>query len=71
MEGRELPRDFNHLRGVFIPRGAEASDSEGMYRGPAQTRPLGLENTDTKIITPAYCFEMSNRLPAFIEISQR
>eukprot|EP00959_Pyramimonas_sp_CCMP1952_P036418 762408-Pyramimonas_sp.AAC.1 len=43
MEGHELPRDFNHLKGVFIPKGAEASDSEGIYRDPAQSRPLGLK----------------------------
>ena len=45
--------DFNLTLKIFIAKGEEEEDNFKVTRTPESTRPLGLKNTDNKIITSA------------------
>ena len=44
---------FNDALFVFIPKGTEDGDEDGIVRSPCGTRPLGLKNCDVKAISSA------------------
>ncbi|CAK0907052.1 unnamed protein product, partial [Prorocentrum cordatum] len=52
---------FNHLLGVYIPKGEEEGDQDGggCVRDCDKLRPLGLKNTDNKLITATIMFSFS------------
>ena len=50
LQGLPLPLSFNESVAVFPPKGSKEEDATGIWRAPDETRPLGLKNTDAKII---------------------
>eukprot|EP00959_Pyramimonas_sp_CCMP1952_P253573 5298017-Pyramimonas_sp.AAC.1 len=58
--------------GVFIPKGSETEDTlRGCVRAPNNLRPLGLKNTDVKIITGTIVRRLSRALPEVVCKIQR
>eukprot|EP00959_Pyramimonas_sp_CCMP1952_P135433 2833784-Pyramimonas_sp.AAC.2 len=53
LDGHSLGYEYNHMLGVFAPKGSEEGDESGAIRTAGHTRPLGLKNADNKIITAA------------------
>ena len=51
--GLNMMIDFNVTLQVFIAKGDDTHDSVEVMRDPSSTRPLGLKNTDNKIIAGA------------------
>ena len=50
-DGGEVPDDFNCLLAVFIPKGVKDHDTvSSCERTAAETRPLGMKNSDNKIM---------------------
>lgn len=45
-----MPLDFNDTLMTFIPKGEEELDEKEVVRSPESTRPLGLKNSDNKLI---------------------
>ena len=51
--GLPMLPEYNSARFVFISKAPEADDSEKVIRSPMATRPLGLNNDDSKILNSA------------------
>ncbi|CAK0883697.1 unnamed protein product, partial [Prorocentrum cordatum] len=71
LQGSTSSWNFNELLGVFIPKGTEANDAEGVFRDVGDAKPLGLKNTDCTILIGVCCFELSRRVPAGPDSNQR
>eukprot|EP00973_Karenia_brevis_P048127 6679879-Karenia_brevis.AAC.1 len=48
--GHFMTLDFNDTLKIFIPKGEEEGDDKEIVRSPEATRPLGLKNSDNKLI---------------------
>ena len=53
---RPLTR-FNHTACAYLPKGNKEGDIEEIVRDPLERRPLGLRNTDCKIVSGAQNFD--------------
>ena len=49
--GLHLPLGFNDTLAIFIPKGSEEDDDRAIVREPMSIRPIGLKNSDVKIIS--------------------
>ena len=50
MEGYNMPLDFNSSLSIFVPKGEDPMDDVLISREATDTRPLGLKNSDNKLI---------------------
>ena len=48
--GRQVPIAFNQSFSTFPPKGSKPNDSFEVVRAAEDTRPLGLKNTDNRIV---------------------
>ena len=62
---------FNDSITVFTPKGSQPGDLVSMQRSPADTRPLGLKNTDNKGITSAVNFSIMHVVSVMVTLIQR
>eukprot|EP00959_Pyramimonas_sp_CCMP1952_P093647 1959635-Pyramimonas_sp.AAC.1 len=53
MEGNSPMSSFNAVLGIFIPKGEEEGDQGGAVRDVQSLRPLGLKNSENKILAGA------------------
>ena len=62
--GVRPPLPFNHTGNAFIPKGEQHEDAMEIIREPNDVRPLGLRNTDNKIVTGGANYKMRAVLTA-------
>eukprot|EP00959_Pyramimonas_sp_CCMP1952_P053270 1114241-Pyramimonas_sp.AAC.1 len=58
-----MPFGFNALLGIFVPKPADDDPSAECIRPASGLRPLGLKNTDNKLITSVVFRRLSLALP--------
>ena len=51
--GLPMRSAYNHVLGVFVPKGDDDRDSEGIVRAAEDTRPLSLKNCSNKVVMAA------------------
>ena len=56
ISGRAVDLEFNYSRAVSLKKGDKQDDNTFCCRWPAETRPLGLQNSDKQIISGTVCF---------------
>ena len=62
---------FNNAWLVLLPKGQDESDEAVISRGPGETRPLSVSNTDCKIVACACNESLKAALPRWAKYEQR
>ena len=70
LEGKALLFGFNFLKGVFIAKDDEPDDHLQVIRAAPNTRPVGLNNTDSQVLFSVCIKPLTRMLPAFIQKAQ-
>ena len=69
--GRPIGASFNDSRIIFLTKGEKDGDDRCCMRAPHETRPLGLKNSDNKIVTGVRIFTLASAMRKSTHHTQR